>query len=716
VQSFAAPARPSEDVKRDVAKVEARLKDIQTEMRFLINPNSKKMQYWDLVTLAALLFTLTVTPYEVALLPTKWDALLAVNQLINVIFIIDIAVNCVLPYRESIQKGAGVVRNHSKILKRYASGWLPLDVVSVLPFDLLVAADVFGGDNFNPSVLRTIRLIRLLRLLKLFRILKASRIFSRWESSISILYSTRSLIMWSVIMIVMVHMFCCGWALEAQLYGSLRTTAPPSFFELMQDRLAENPAECTGCLPGSPDHLSYCMNDCLTDCEMEALAEVRLAAEGGTADMADLYAGEVEVNEHWICRAKRQGELSVKAGHFEIYSLPLSQSGFLATANVNPGNMAEYVLNFFLFFAAQIVWSMFTGVVCGIIATGDPQTANYKNRMDELNYFFSDTDVPNATRVAVRDYMRLSRELRKKASYQELFDGLSPSLKGDVNYCLSSTLLGSVWYLRSADREVQLALAERFEHAAIAVKEKVPNTGQLYIITKGVAARAGNILTMGMSWGEDCILKAKLLRDHRIAGALTYLETASLSSEAIGEATAENEDASRMLREAALKIALQRAIVLISAAVGHRKQAKAPVRTGCAAGATADGDGPVHNGGEDAVESLSGSPSPAARGDYPSVGLDQMLAEPGGEVRELIMALNGQRGGVLAVAADGSVVNEAGEAVEGDDETGGSEDLGGLVAKLRAEAKAHSRSIDGIRAQLGEQGEMLQQIHAALVK
>lgn len=80
VQSFAAPARPSEDVKRDVAKVEARLKDIQTEMRFLINPNSKKMQYWDLVTLAALLFTLTVTPYEVALLPTKWDALLAINQ------------------------------------------------------------------------------------------------------------------------------------------------------------------------------------------------------------------------------------------------------------------------------------------------------------------------------------------------------------------------------------------------------------------------------------------------------------------------------------------------------------------------------------------------------------------------------------------------------------------------------------------------------------
>ena len=64
----------------------------------------------------------------------------------------------------------------------------------------------------------------------------------------------------------------------------------------------------------------------------------------------------------------------------------------------------------------------------------------------------------------------------------------------------------------------------------------------------------------------------------------------------------------------------------------------------------------------------------------------------GGEVRELIMALNGQRGGILAVdAISGAVVNEAGEAVEVDDETGGSEDIGGLVAKLRAETKAHSR-------------------------
>lgn len=217
-----------------VRALQARLDTMKREMTFLIHPNSKKMQYWDMVTLAALFLcrcraaepvpiagrkrlgsslccgrTLTMTPYEVALLSTQWDALLVINQLINAIFILDIIVNCLLPYREPMKNGAGLVRSHSRIIMRcaivpgaatpilalhhtvyhachrYAMGWMVVDIVSVLPFDILVAANVFGGGSdatFDPMLLRTIRLIRLLRLLKLFRILKASRILQSTQS------------------------------------------------------------------------------------------------------------------------------------------------------------------------------------------------------------------------------------------------------------------------------------------------------------------------------------------------------------------------------------------------------------------------------------------------------------------------------------------------------------------------------------------------------
>lgn len=64
-----------------------------------------------------------------------------------------------------------------------------LDIVSVLPFDILDAFGVFGDQSdaaFDPTLLRMIRLTRLLRLLKLFRILKASRIFQRTQEPASI--------------------------------------------------------------------------------------------------------------------------------------------------------------------------------------------------------------------------------------------------------------------------------------------------------------------------------------------------------------------------------------------------------------------------------------------------------------------------------------------------------------------------------------------------
>lgn len=82
----------------DVTRLKIRLKHSN---RMLLNPRSKFMQYWDFVTLAALFFTATVTPYEVCMMwaATKVDALFIVNYMINFVFIIDIVFNFFLPVR-----------------------------------------------------------------------------------------------------------------------------------------------------------------------------------------------------------------------------------------------------------------------------------------------------------------------------------------------------------------------------------------------------------------------------------------------------------------------------------------------------------------------------------------------------------------------------------------------------------------------------------------
>ena len=108
---------------------------------------------------------------------------------INSIFIVDMGFNFFLPYRESIKKGGALVKSHKRIARRYLKTWFFIDLVSVIPVDnIMMSFDTSGSSN--ASLLSLIRMLRLLRLIKLARILRASRIFSRWENSISISSAT----------------------------------------------------------------------------------------------------------------------------------------------------------------------------------------------------------------------------------------------------------------------------------------------------------------------------------------------------------------------------------------------------------------------------------------------------------------------------------------------------------------------------------------------
>ena len=52
--------------------------------------------------------------------------------------------------------------------------------------------------------------------------------------------------------------------------------------------------------------------------------------------------------------------------------------------------------------------------------------------MDSLNYFLQDMNMPTAVRQRAREYLRNTRELRKRLSYSELIDKLSPDLREEV--------------------------------------------------------------------------------------------------------------------------------------------------------------------------------------------------------------------------------------------------------------------------------------------
>jgi hypothetical protein len=86
----------------------------------------------------------------------------------------------------------------------------------------------------------------------------------------------------------------------------------------------------------------------------------------------------------------------------------------------------------------------------------------------------------------------------------------------------------------------------------------------LHIVMRGVAAKAGSILTQGAHWGEDMIVSAVTLRDLRHASALSYLEVATLERDDLYDCLTSYPVSRQQVREAAMKIALQRAVLVIS--------------------------------------------------------------------------------------------------------------------------------------------------------
>ena len=95
----------------------------------------------------------------------------------------------------------------------------------------------------------------------------------------------------------------------------------------------------------------------------------------------------------------------------------------------------------------SVIWAMVVGTICAMMATGDPHTTAYKHSMDALNDFLRDTQMPQEIGVAARAYLRNTRELYKKSSYNELITTLSPELKADVVLHMSAKTLENVWYL-----------------------------------------------------------------------------------------------------------------------------------------------------------------------------------------------------------------------------------------------------------------------------
>ena len=160
-------ARDREAFTASVQQIRRQLHKMES---WTIQPNGKFMHRWDMTTMAALGFVALVTPFEVALLPASLEGgmlvLFIFNKIVDVLFLVDIAVQFFVPFRS--REGMWIM-DKRQMAMRYAMSIRPgrsfaVDVIASMPYDTVImafAGSVDGGGGGGP-----VRLLKMLRIIK----------------------------------------------------------------------------------------------------------------------------------------------------------------------------------------------------------------------------------------------------------------------------------------------------------------------------------------------------------------------------------------------------------------------------------------------------------------------------------------------------------------------------------------------------------------------
>jgi hypothetical protein len=499
-----------------------------TPKKLLINPNSLRMQKWGIVVLVALIYTALVTPFEVAYLQSQFNALFIVNRFVDVVFLIDMCMQFFLKVEVHERQGVTWIRDRKVLAMRYMKCWFWIDLISILPFDILGIVD----DSEAFQALKSVRIIRLLRLLKLVRIVKASRMLSQWQNYVAMKYSSIALLKLSVGLVCMAHWLACIWGLQAKMYS-------------VGDG---NVIEC--------------------DAETETVKVWRtdMGTEGVSWITALYHPEDGKTSPDNPCNPNHLYAASL---HWSI--MTITSIGY---GDIVPVRFEEYLIECLCMLMGAITWAFIIGSACGVLSNLDPYKVQFESTMDSLNYMLEDQEFPMDLRYRLREYFAQSQHMQRLQQYQKLKGQMSNTLKGEVALHTTQRWLRRVWYFSNCRRVFIIEVAQSLKPWLYATREVFPIGEVMYIVERGLCARGGNVLCVGHYWGEDMILESDTLRDRTPCVALTYVQVWSLTKVQLQSICARFPREKRRIRKATVTLAVIRGIIRLAEQVRIQKRIK----------------------------------------------------------------------------------------------------------------------------------------------
>ena len=352
------------------------------------------------------------------------------------------------------------------------------------------------------SKLKILRVIRLARLVKLVRLVRGARMFKRWEARLAINYSTLTLTLCLLGVLISSHWFACIWALQTSL-------------------LYDDPSE------GWLGKDGYCWGTNETEVGYEC-------ADPGTRYSVSIY--------------------------FAVMTITSIGYGDVAATPKMPEEQAVATM---LMLFGSMLWAYIIATFCGMIAMMNPTGAAFRNTIDDLNRFMELQALEPEMKRRLREYFHQTKHLQIAQANRKLYAKMSPALAGEVAVKTSERWLKRVWFLAAVDGGFMAQLAMCIDAMVFAPAELAP-VGKLYICHRGVALYGGRLLTAGRVWGEDMILESVHLIKPYSARAMNYLECYMISKDDLLKVAANFPGTLRHIRQCAIRLALTREIIRLA--------------------------------------------------------------------------------------------------------------------------------------------------------
>lgn len=205
-------------------------KILEQKPRIVLLPDNNIKRYWNVQMILLLGYVATWVPFEICYLQDDPGAALGTSDFISIfidsLFFIDIIINFLSAYEDPVT-GLPII-SLKKIAINYLTGWFILDLLAVIPIQLLESAFSGGGQQVKLTRLarlpRLYRLMRILRMVKMLRIFRKSSQFKDWMNTLNISVGLIRMLNVLAIMFFLVHLMACFWFMAASFEDNMYNT------------------------------------------------------------------------------------------------------------------------------------------------------------------------------------------------------------------------------------------------------------------------------------------------------------------------------------------------------------------------------------------------------------------------------------------------------------------------------------------------------------